>query len=319
MAYRTLYPFSRRSMCSAWSRSIDLRGSSVTNGIAVSSASGKRGERADFRRRRASRCGSRWRCRALVAARRTLRGSRGRRAGTADVAERHGLNVPAGAWRSRLLGDRRWVAFSAGQRAGVRNPHGSARFAHGVADRAVDWRGSWRKEAETAPLRPFGLIVARLENRYGSLGSSRVQIPPPPPWPHWQRRKSLLMWPTSERCPSWPKERDWKSRPCGNVGCRLESRPLASLTLRESDQIRDLLRREVLPVVPGITRGTLGDLCVRFDIDSWMKPRPYPSTPRRASAHRRVRARGRERMTAPQPWEVKSAFPAAASPWTVPV
>ena len=29
-----------------------------------------------------------------------------------------------------------------------------------------------------------------------------------------------------ERCPSWPKERDWKSRTCGNVGRGFESRPL---------------------------------------------------------------------------------------------
>ena len=32
----------------------------------------------------------------------------------------------------------------------------------------------------------------------------------------------------SERCPSWPKERDWKSRTCGNVGRGFESRPLRS-------------------------------------------------------------------------------------------
>ena len=58
------------------------------------------------------------------------------------------------------------------------------------------------------------------------------------------------MWPTSERCPSWPKERDWKSRTCGNVGRGFESTsPLALTRLEESDQIRELLLRELLAEV----------------------------------------------------------------------
>src|SRR5262249_55191282 len=56
----------------------------------------------------------------------------------------------------------------------------------------------------------IGCHPATLDNRFRYLGRRTCGVPCPSP----------------ERCPSWPKERDWKSRTCRKVGRGFESRPL---------------------------------------------------------------------------------------------
>ena len=80
----------------------------------------------------------------------------------------------------------------------------------------------------------------------------------------------------AERCPSWPKERDWKSRTRRKLGRGFESRPLRLSAFRRlargrvreiRDQIRELLVVELVAVRlrHDARREAVGDLGVGVD------------------------------------------------------
>ena len=134
-------------------------------------------------------------------------------------------------------------------------------------------RHSAGREFESPPLR----LASRPATPSAGRDRPAELLPPWPydPLPGWLRPTGVRQRPVMraivsrprERCPSWPKERDWKSRTCRKAGRGFESRPLRYFSagnLRFSAACRDDRSRPPDRVMKKrATALTIGDASLR--------------------------------------------------------